>query len=130
MTDIPVQITFRNLSRSAAVVDRVVERVEHLSKFCRNIMNCRVRIELSSKRHHQGNHFHVCIDLKVPGGEIVVGRNPTNDGSHQDVYVAVRDAFDAAERQLEDFVRRYKVQLHLDRRGTPQREVGRRGSVA
>jgi ribosome-associated translation inhibitor RaiA len=43
----------------------------------------------------------VRIDLKVPGKEIVVNRD-----HDEDIYVALRDAFDVARRQLEDHARR------------------------
>jgi hypothetical protein len=44
----------------------------------------------------------VRIDLTVPGAELVVSRDPELDHGHEDVYVAIRDAFDAARRQLAD----------------------------
>jgi hypothetical protein len=44
--------------------------------------------------------FNIHIDLGVPGKEIVVDRQ-----ENEDAYVALRDAFDAAKRQLEDYAR-------------------------
>jgi cold shock CspA family protein len=62
----------------------------------------------------QGNLFQVRIELGVPGREIVVGRDPAAHHSHEDAYVAVRDAFDAARRLVEDYIReqRREVKLH------------------
>src|SRR5690606_22918580 len=61
------------------------------------------------QHHHQGRPFRVSIDLRVPGKEIVANRD-----HHEDVYVALRDAFDAAKRQLEETVRlqRGDVKVH------------------
>ena len=59
-----------------------------------------VVVEAPHKHHHQGKQFNVRIDIGVPGNEIVVNRD-----HHEDVYVALRDAFDAAKRQLEDYAR-------------------------
>jgi len=58
--------------------------------------------------------FHVRVDLKVPGREIVVGRDPAANRGHEDIYVAIRDAFDAAQRLLEDHARQVRrdVKLH------------------
>ena len=43
----------------------------------------------------------------VPGGEdIVVSRDPGATGRHEDAHVTIRDAFDAAGRQLQDFAGR------------------------
>ncbi len=50
--------------------------------------------------------YRVGVNLIVPGGELVVSRAPDGKQEHEDVYVAIRDSFDAAERLLEDHVRR------------------------
>jgi cold shock CspA family protein len=77
-------------------------------------MSCRVVVECRNPRHHQGNLFRIRVDLKVPGREIAVGCDPAAHHAHEDVYVAIRDAFDAARRLLEDHVRerRGEVKLH------------------
>ena len=58
------------------------------------------------QHHHQGNLYHARIDITVPDSEIVVSRERDQHHAHEDAYVAIRDAFDAARRQLEDFSRR------------------------
>jgi ribosome-associated translation inhibitor RaiA len=45
----------------------------------------------------------------VPGKELVVSRDPGDVHAHKDVYVAIRDAFDAAERQLAEHGRKIKA---------------------
>ena len=102
----PVQIVFRNMESSAAIEDRIRERVQALERFYAPLMSCRVAVELHHRHHHQGNLFHVRVDLKVPDSEIVANREPSEHHAHEDVYVAIRDAFDAVRRQLEDYVRR------------------------
>ncbi len=110
---LPLQITYRNMSPSEAV-DRVIrERAERLDQFCDRIMSCRVVVEARHRRHHQGRLYHLRIDLTAPGEEIVVSREPALHKTHEDVYVAVRDAFDAARRRIEDYVRRHRRQLKL-----------------
>lgn len=71
-------------------------------------------IESPHKHHRKGNLYHLRIDVTVPGDEIVVKRSPDEQHSHEDPYVAVRDAFDSARRQLEDYARkrRGKVKTH------------------
>jgi ribosomal subunit interface protein len=103
---IPLRITFRNLDRSEAVEAKVRERVDELEQFYDRITGCRVVIEEPTRRQHKGNLFHVRVDLSVPGREIVVKRDPPEHHAHEDIYVAVRDCFDAVRRQLEDHVRR------------------------
>jgi ribosomal subunit interface protein len=103
---LPLQITFRHMESSDAVAARIRERTQDLEHFFDRIMSCRVVVECRHPRRHQGNLFRVRVDLKVPGNEIVVGRDPAAHHAHQDVYVAIRDAFDATRRLLEDYVRR------------------------
>jgi ribosomal subunit interface protein len=111
---IPVQVSFRNMDHSAAIEVKVRERAARLDRFYDRIMGCRVVVEAPHRRHHQGKLYHVRIDLTVPGSEILVTREPMKHHAHEDVYVAIRDAFDAAQRQLEDHVRqqRHEVKTH------------------
>ena len=110
----PLQITFRHMDSSEAVAARIRERAGELERFSDRIISCRVVVECRHPRRRQGNLFRIRVDLKIPGREIAVGRDPAAHHSHEDVYVAIRDAFDAARRALEDHVRerRGEVKLH------------------
>ena len=110
----PLQITFRHMPSSDAVAARIQERAAELERFFDRIISCRVVVECRHPRRQQGNLFRVRVDLKVPGNEIVVGRDPAAHHAHEDVHVAIHDAFDAARRLLEDHVRqgRGDVKLH------------------
>lgn len=99
---VPIQVTFRDMPRSDAVEAEIRRRAEKLGEFCDHIMSCRVTVETPGAHKHQGKLFSVHVDLKVPGEEIA----STHRHEHEDVYVAVRDAFDAVRRRLEDYVRR------------------------
>ena len=104
----PLQITFRNMETSPAVEVKVRERVAELEHFHDRIIGCRVVIEAPSQRHREGGLYHIRVDLKVPGREIVVKRDPPEHHAHEDIHVAVRDCFDAVRRQLEDHLRRQR----------------------
>jgi len=110
---IPLQITIRDVDHSEALEVRIRSKVEKLEAFFDHIMSCRVVVEVPHKHHHQGKQFNVRIDIGVPGHEIAVNRDHA-----EDVYVAVRDAFDAAKRQLEDYARKIRgdVKTHEMRR--------------
>ncbi len=99
-----LQITFRNIDASPAVETKIRERARELEQFFDRIVSCRVVIEAPNRRRH-GDLFHIRVDLKVPGKEIVVKRDPSEHQAHEDIYVALRDCFDAVRRQLEDHVR-------------------------
>lgn len=110
---VPLQITYRDMLPSMAVDRCIRERAERLEQFCDRITSCRVVVESRHHRHHQGTLYHIRIDLAAPGGEVVVSRDPAMHRTHEDVYVAVRDAFDAARRRLQDYVRRHRQQTKL-----------------
>ena len=109
-----VQITFRHMDPSPALEARIRDRAEELEQFCGRITSCRVVVECRHRHPHQGKLFSVSIDLTIPGREIVVGRDAGANHAHEDAHVAVRDAFDALRRRLEDHARkrRGEVKLH------------------
>ena len=112
---LPLQITFRHMDTSEAVAARIRERAEELDRFFNGIISCRVVVECRHPRHIKGNLFRVGVDLNVPGREIAVGRDPAAHHAHEDIYVAIRDAFDTTRRLLEDYAReaRGDVKLHV-----------------
>jgi cold shock CspA family protein/ribosome-associated translation inhibitor RaiA len=112
--DLPLEISFINLDRSAAVEKVVRQRAEALSRQCERLLKCRVAIEMVGRHHRKGRKYRARIDLKLPGRNIVVGNASESNPTHEDVYMAVRHAFDAARRRVQDFTRRRRgdVKLH------------------
>jgi cold shock CspA family protein len=110
----PIQITWHNVPKSEALEADIQTKAEKLAEFHDGITSCRVTIERSSGRHHQGNLYRLRLDVRVPDKEIVVSRDSPAHHAHQDPYVTVRDAFDAARRQLQDYarIRRGQVKAH------------------
>lgn len=92
---IPLNITFHGMASSEALENHIREKVETLEKRHPNLTRCNVTIEQPHHHKHQGNAFNIRLDLYVPGDEIVV-----NHDAHEDAYVALRDAFNAATRQV------------------------------
>lgn len=105
---VPLQITFRNMAPSPTIEGRIREHAERLEKFNGRITSCRVVVEAPHRHHQKGNVYHIKVDITVPGNEIVATREPTLDQSHADIHVAIRDAFEAAVRQLENHSRRIR----------------------
>ncbi len=110
----PIQIAFRGFPHSDAVETNIREKAEKLDKFYPHIMSCRVAVEAEHHHHHQGNLYHVRINIKVPQKEIVVSHEHHDKQAHEDIYVAIRDAFNSARRQLEDHsrIQRGNVKAH------------------
>ncbi|MGJ0427586.1 HPF/RaiA family ribosome-associated protein [Methylobacter sp.] len=121
---IPLQITFRGIPHSEAVEARIREKVAKLDRFHSHIMSCRVAVESEHQHHHQGNQYHIRVDITTPRKELVISREHHDKQAHEDIYVAIRDAFRAAVRQLEDYARvqRGEVKTHdLQKTGTVAR---------
>lgn len=136
--EIPLKITFRNMPPSKAIEANIQEKVTKLESLYDGIMSCRVIVEAPHRHHHKGKAYQVRVDMTVPGDEIVINRAPTRleaarsprteelekefaeshepskHGAHEDAYVAIRDAFNAAGRKLQDHARRKrgKVKVH------------------
>lgn len=106
---LPVQITVRDMPNSPALEDHLRKKAMKLNQFYNRINSCRIVIHVPQKHKRQGKLFSVNIDLTVPGKELVV-----NHKLDEDVYVAIRDAFSALQRQLEAYARKRRgdVKMH------------------
>ena len=100
----PLQISFRDISHSDVVEDRIREKVAKLETYTDRIILCRVVVEAPHRKHKKGTLYLIRVDLTLPGEEIVVDRDP-DDHAHEDVYIAIRDAFEAVRRQLKKSLR-------------------------
>jgi cold shock CspA family protein len=103
---LPLQIAFHNMDRSETLEEEVREKASKLDEFCDHIMACRVVVEVPHRHHQRGNQYQVRIDITVPGDEIAVNREAPEHTAYKEFEMALRDAFDSAKRQLEDYVRR------------------------
>jgi cold shock CspA family protein/ribosome-associated translation inhibitor RaiA len=115
MTTLPLQITFRNMEPSPALEARIRALAARLDRFSTQIIGCHVSVERPHQHHQQGALFDFHIGLTVPGEEIVIRRAHSASHSHEDPYVALRDAFRAARRKLEDYERKRRgdVKTHV-----------------
>lgn len=92
---IPLQICTRKISLSQSAVAVIKQKVDKLETFCDKIIACRVMVETPHRHKNHGALCNVSIDISIPGGELAVKKE-----GHEDIYIAIRDAFDAARRQI------------------------------
>lgn len=105
---VPLQIAFEGMEPSPEIEKDVRERAEKLERYSDQIISCRVVVEMPHQRHEIGNLYNVKIHVTMPDkGDIVVARNPEKHHAHEEIGVTLRDAFDAARRQLEDWERKH-----------------------
>jgi ribosomal subunit interface protein len=100
---VPVQLTFRDIPPSSAVAGHVERRASKLELFFDRIVDCRVVVEEPHRHSRKGKKFHVRIDVHVPGKELVVSRTP--EETKEELHAAIDDAFDDAERVIEEYAR-------------------------
>ena len=92
--DIPLQVSLHGIAHSDALQNAIRERAKKLERYYDRIVSCRVALEAKNKQ------YTARIDLKVPGGEIAITHQ-----HDEDLQVALREAFHAARRRLEDYAR-------------------------
>lgn len=118
--EVPIELTFRHVTKTKELEDLVNSKVRGLEKICDNIISCRVAIEKPQEHQKSGNPFRVRIDLRVPPGhEIVVKREPGDGNMHDPVDFVIRESFDVARRQLKELLDKQQREVKTH----PQQEV-------
>ncbi len=116
-----LQIKFHGLEPSQAIETRIREKVTELERFWHYITSFRVTVEAPHHHKHKGNPFRVRLGIHLPDKELVVAHTNDDNRAHEDVYVAIRDAFAAAARQLETYSQRR--QRDVKQHGRQAREL-------
>lgn len=101
---LPLQITFRDIPPSEAIETAIRDKAMKLERYFDRITSMRVTVGAPHKNQTKGKLYEINIDITVPGQEIVVSHDKHDEHAHEDLYVSLRDAFAAAQRQLETYV--------------------------
>lgn len=107
--EMPLEIEFKSLPSSPALSAVIRGRVAKLERLYDRITSCRVSVEAPHRHQQQGKQYAVHVCLQVPGATLICSRDH-QDAGHDNPYVAVRDAFDAMQRQLEAYLRRPRAE--------------------
>lgn len=108
------KVVFRGIDHSPAVEEAVHKRLEKLERYSEEIQSLRVVLDSPHKNHHKGKVYRVAIEAVIPNHDIVVTNEQHDNHAHEDIYVAMRDAFDALERRIKAV---YRKQRRVDRSG-------------
>jgi len=110
----PLKIIFHGLAHSDAIENNIRKKVEKLETIYPRLTACRVVIDAEHHHQHQGNLYQVKVELSVPNNDIIVSHDQHDKHEREDAYVAIRDAFDAAKRKLEDYsnIQHRRKKLH------------------
>lgn len=113
-----LQITARDIELSDWIRDEITRKADKLDEFYDRIIWCRVVVEVPHRRRREGVLYNVRIFMLVPGSELMVEREP-----NEDFPAALRDAFNAAYRQLEDFSQRHRGEVKQHSEGPPHGNI-------
>jgi ribosomal subunit interface protein len=94
------QVVFHNIDQSDAIMDAVNKRISKLERYCDQIITGRVVLDCPHNNHHKGKVYKVGVEIHTPQKEVRVNQDKHDNHAHEDLYVAIRDAFNAADRQL------------------------------
>ena len=101
--EVPIEITFRNVERTDTIDQMIRDQASRLERFHNRITSCHVAVEQPQEHLSSGRKWRVRLDITVPqGNEIVVRKEPGKGDMHEQLSTVIKDAFDAAERQLKD----------------------------
>lgn len=98
---LPLEIVFRELVPLPSFEPEIRRRAAKLEQWGGELMSCRVVVEATANRRRQGHEYRVTIDVRVPEGEVAVNQHRRGD----DAQLALRAAFDAMDRQLDERAR-------------------------
>lgn len=106
------QVVFHNIDQSDAVMEAVNKRIKKLERFCDQIITGRVVLDSPHNNHHKGKVYSVGLEIHTPQIEVRVNQDQHDNHAHEDLYVAIRDAFNAAERQLKSVDKKHRATPH------------------
>lgn len=115
--DVPLELAFHNMEPSDSIEQKVRERVDRLHRYFARINSVRVAVEVPHRSQKHALTYHVRIQVGVPDKELVVSRDPGDRGAHYDPMLAVRDAFEAMEKQLSAHA--HKIRGEVKRHESP-----------
>ncbi|MFZ2650161.1 MAG: HPF/RaiA family ribosome-associated protein [Burkholderiaceae bacterium] len=104
---LPLQVSFRDMAALPSLDGEIRRRAAKLERFVPDLISCHVVIDASANRHRQGHVYAVKVDVRVPGEELFAGERQ----AHEEIAIALREAFDAMTRRLEDYARRRRGQV-------------------
>ena len=107
------QVLFRGLEHSQAVEEAVQKRAEKLERYSDQILSLRVTVESPHNHHHKGKVYRVGVEAFIPNHDIVVNHDQHDKHAHEDIYVAIRDTFDAVERRIKEINEKKRQQSRV-----------------
>lgn len=109
---LPLEISARDVRLNAETEDLIREKAAKLGKFYDQIIGCRVKVDMPHRSQRSGMTYNVRIDLTVPGGQLVVKREPD-----EDLHVAIANSFETAQRRIKEYSEKQRglIKTHVEK---------------
>ena len=99
----PVEIHFHGIEKSEAVEERVREKAAKLEKHFGRMTRCRVVLEAPHRSPQKPKAYQIKIEISLPRRQpIVVCHEREGSHANEELPLAIRDAFEAALRKVDD----------------------------
>ena len=103
------QVVYHNIDQTEAISEAVQKRIGKLKRYCDHIINGRVVLDSPHNNHYKGKVYSVTLEIHTPELEVRVNQDQHDNHAHEDLYVAIRDAFNVAERQFKSIDKKHRA---------------------
>ncbi|MGB1091770.1 MAG: HPF/RaiA family ribosome-associated protein [Oceanobacter sp.] len=93
-------ISFRDIEHSDAVEQKIREKAAKLTSTFDDITGIRAVVALPHNHSYKGKLAHVSLEIGLPGETVAITHDCHDNSDHENMYVAVRDAFEKASRKV------------------------------
>ena len=109
---LPLEISARDVRINGETEDLIRDKALKLDRFYDQIIGCRVKVDVPHRSQRSGIMYNVRIDITVPGGELIVKREPD-----EDLHVAIVNSFETAQRRVKEYADRQRgeVKTHFEK---------------
>lgn len=109
---LPLEISSRDVRLGDETEKLIREKAAKLDKMFDQIIGCRVMLEMPHRSQKSGLTYSVRIEITVPGGELIVKREPD-----EDLHVAIANSFETAQRRVREYAekQRGEIKIHFEK---------------
>jgi ribosomal subunit interface protein len=109
---LPLEISARDVRINDQTEELIRDKASKLDRFYDQIIGCRVKVDMPHRSQRSGIMYNVRIDITVPGGELIVKREPD-----EDLHAAILSSFETAQRRVKEYAERQRgdVKTHFEK---------------
>ncbi|CCK74569.1 putative sigma 54 modulation protein/ribosomal protein S30EA [Oleispira antarctica RB-8] len=95
-----LEISFRDIEHSDGIEQLIRDKAGKISSIYDSITGIRAVVAMPHNHSHKGKLAHVSLEIGLPGETVAITNDNHDNKAHEDMYVAVKDAFDVAQRKV------------------------------